>query len=64
MRSEPCGHVQTEIVNLVSAAIATGQSARAIANLHAVHPSATEALVRALQRHFERPRAPDRPTGA
>jgi dihydrolipoamide dehydrogenase len=48
------GSHAAEIVNLVSAAIATGQSARAIANLPAVHPSATEALVRTLQRHFER----------
>jgi dihydrolipoamide dehydrogenase len=51
------GSHAAEIVNLVSAAIATGQSARAIANLSAVHPSATEALVRALQRHFERQRS-------
>jgi pyruvate/2-oxoglutarate dehydrogenase complex dihydrolipoamide dehydrogenase (E3) component len=49
------GSHAAEIVNLVSAAIATGQSARALANLSAVHPSATEALVRTLQRHFERP---------
>jgi dihydrolipoamide dehydrogenase len=47
------GSHAAEIVNLVSAAIATGQSARAIANLSAVHPSATEALVRMLRRHFE-----------
>ena len=55
------GSHAAEIVNLVSAAIATGQSARAIANLSAVHPSATEALVRTLQRHFERQRSSDGP---
>jgi dihydrolipoamide dehydrogenase len=49
------GSHAAEIINLVSAAITTGQSARAIANLSAVHSSATEALVRTLQRHFERP---------
>ena len=49
------GSHAAEIINLVSAAIATGQSARAIANLSAVHPSATEALVRTLQQHFEHP---------
>ena len=43
------GSHAAEIINLVSTAIATGQSARAIANLSAVHPSATEVLVRALR---------------
>jgi dihydrolipoamide dehydrogenase len=56
------GSHAAEIVNLVSAAIVTGQSARAIANLSAVHPSATEALVRTLRRHFERSRSSERPT--
>jgi dihydrolipoamide dehydrogenase len=56
------GSHAAEIVNLVSAAIATGQSARAIANLSAVHPSATEALVRMLRRHFERSRSSEGPT--
>jgi dihydrolipoamide dehydrogenase len=56
------GSHAAEIVNLVSAAITTGQSAHALANLSAVHPSATEALVRTLRRHFERPRSSDRPT--
>jgi dihydrolipoamide dehydrogenase len=55
------GSHAAEIVNLVSAAMASGQSARAIANLPAVHPSATEALVRTLRRHFERSRSSDRP---
>jgi pyruvate/2-oxoglutarate dehydrogenase complex dihydrolipoamide dehydrogenase (E3) component len=49
------GSRAAEIINLVSAAIANGQSARAIANLSAVHPSATEVLVRTLRQHFERP---------
>jgi pyruvate/2-oxoglutarate dehydrogenase complex dihydrolipoamide dehydrogenase (E3) component len=56
------GSHAAEIVNLVSAAIASGQSARAVAKLSAVHPSATEALVRTLQRNFERPRSPEGPT--
>ena len=43
------GSHAAEIINLVSTAIATGQSARAIANLSPVHPSATEVLVRALR---------------
>jgi dihydrolipoamide dehydrogenase len=49
------GSRAAEIINLVSAAIANGQSARAMANLSAVHPSATEVLVRTLRRRFERP---------
>jgi pyruvate/2-oxoglutarate dehydrogenase complex dihydrolipoamide dehydrogenase (E3) component len=49
------GSHAAEIVNLVSAAIATGRSARAISKLSAVHPSATEALVRTLRQRFEHP---------
>jgi len=49
------GSRAAEIINLVSAAIASGQSAREIANLSAVHPSATEVLVRILRHRFERP---------
>ena len=40
------GSHAAEIINLVSTAMSTGQSARAIGNISAVHPSATEALVR------------------
>lgn len=43
-----------EIVNLVATAIATGQSARTLARLSAVHPSAAEVLVRVLRQRFER----------
>ena len=49
------GSHAAEIINLVSTAIATSQSARTIANISAVHPSVTEALVRMLRDHFERP---------
>ena len=46
------GSRAAEIINLVSAAIRSGQSAREIANLPAVHPSATEALVRILRQRY------------
>jgi dihydrolipoamide dehydrogenase len=49
------GSRAAEIINLVSAAMRHGQSAREIANLSAVHPSATEVLVRTLRQHFDRP---------
>ena len=49
------GSRAAEIINLVSAAMRNGQSAREIANLSAVHPSATEVLVRTLRQHFDRP---------
>jgi dihydrolipoamide dehydrogenase len=49
------GSHAAEIINLVSAAIATGQSAHAISKLSAVHPSATEVLVRTLRQRFEGP---------
>jgi pyruvate/2-oxoglutarate dehydrogenase complex dihydrolipoamide dehydrogenase (E3) component len=47
------GSHAAEIINLVSLAIATGQPARKIARLSAVHPSTTEALVQMLRQHFE-----------
>jgi dihydrolipoamide dehydrogenase len=46
------GSRAAEIINLVSAAIRDGQSARDIANLPAVHPSATEALVQRLRQRY------------
>ena len=49
------GSRAAEVINLVSTAIATGQSARTIARLSAVHPSATEALVQILRQRFEHP---------
>ena len=49
------GSVAAEIIDLVSVAMATGRSAGAVANLPAVHPSATEALVRTLRQRFEHP---------
>jgi pyruvate/2-oxoglutarate dehydrogenase complex dihydrolipoamide dehydrogenase (E3) component len=49
------GSRAAEIINLVSAAMRNGQSAREIASLPAVHPSATEVLVRTLRQHFDHP---------
>jgi dihydrolipoamide dehydrogenase len=49
------GSRAAEIINLVGTAIANNLSARVIANLSAVHPSATEILVRILRNHFEQP---------
>ena len=49
------GSRAAEIINLVATAIANGQSARAIARLSPVHPSATEVLVRTLRQRFARP---------
>jgi len=43
-----------EIVNLASAAIRHGLTARKVADLSLVHPSASEALVRALQERYDR----------
>jgi pyruvate/2-oxoglutarate dehydrogenase complex dihydrolipoamide dehydrogenase (E3) component len=49
------GSRAAEIINLVSTAMNNGQSAREIANLSAVHPSATEVLVQTLRQHFDHP---------
>jgi pyruvate/2-oxoglutarate dehydrogenase complex dihydrolipoamide dehydrogenase (E3) component len=49
------GSRAAEIINLVSTAIANGQTARDIANLSVVHPSATEILVRTLRQRFNHP---------
>jgi pyruvate/2-oxoglutarate dehydrogenase complex dihydrolipoamide dehydrogenase (E3) component len=49
------GSRAAEIVNLVSTAMANGQTARHIANLSVVHPSATEVLVDMLRNHFDSP---------
>jgi len=48
------GSRAAEIVNIVSTAMQNGQSAREVANLPAVHPSATEALVKTLRQRFDR----------
>jgi dihydrolipoamide dehydrogenase len=47
------GSRAAEIINLVGTAIANGLSARDISKLSAVHPSATEVLVRILRDHFD-----------
>jgi dihydrolipoamide dehydrogenase len=49
------GSRAAEIINLVSTAMHNSQSARELANLPAVHPSATEVLVRTLRQHFDQP---------
>lgn len=49
------GSRAAEIINLVSMAMKYGQSAREIGNLSAVHPSATEVLVRTLRQRFDHP---------
>jgi pyruvate/2-oxoglutarate dehydrogenase complex dihydrolipoamide dehydrogenase (E3) component len=49
------GSRAAEIINLVGTAIANGLSALDISKLSAVHPSATEALVRLLRNHFDPP---------
>ena len=49
------GSRAAEVVNLVSTAMHNGQSAREMANLSVVHPSATEALVRTLRVRFDHP---------
>jgi dihydrolipoamide dehydrogenase len=49
------GSRAAEIINLVSMAMKHGQSAREIGNLSAVHPSATEVLVRTLRTRFDHP---------
>jgi pyruvate/2-oxoglutarate dehydrogenase complex dihydrolipoamide dehydrogenase (E3) component len=46
------GSRAAEIINLISSAIRDGESAREIANLPAVHPSATEALVQRLRQRY------------
>jgi pyruvate/2-oxoglutarate dehydrogenase complex dihydrolipoamide dehydrogenase (E3) component len=46
------GSRAAELINLVGTVIANGLSARDISKLSAVHPSATEALVRILRNHF------------
>jgi dihydrolipoamide dehydrogenase len=49
------GSRAAEIINLVCTAMAHRLSARELANLSVVHPSATEVLVRILRQHFEHP---------
>jgi glutathione reductase (NADPH) len=43
-----------EIVNLASTAVRHGLTARQLADLSLVHPSASEALVRVLQERYDR----------
>jgi dihydrolipoamide dehydrogenase len=48
------GSRSAEVINLVSTAMQNGQTAREVANLPAVHPSATEVLVNTLRQRFDR----------
>jgi dihydrolipoamide dehydrogenase len=49
------GSRAAEVINIVSTAMQNGQSAREVAKLAAVHPSATEVLVRTLRQRFDHP---------
>jgi pyruvate/2-oxoglutarate dehydrogenase complex dihydrolipoamide dehydrogenase (E3) component len=48
------GSRAAEVVNLASTAIRNGVTAQTMADLSLIHPSASEALVRLLQDHFDR----------
>jgi pyruvate/2-oxoglutarate dehydrogenase complex dihydrolipoamide dehydrogenase (E3) component len=55
------GSRAAEIINLVSTAMANRVSARELANLSVVHPSATEVLVQILRQHFDHRYSGDSP---
>jgi dihydrolipoamide dehydrogenase len=48
------GSRAAELVNLVSTAIRAGLTAQRLADLSLIHPSASEAMIRVLQEHFDR----------
>ena len=48
------GSRAAEVVNLASTAIRNGLTAQGLADLSLIHPSASEAMVRLLQDHFDR----------
>jgi dihydrolipoamide dehydrogenase len=48
------GSRAAEVVNLASTAIRNGVTAQSLADLSLIHPSASEAMVRLLQEHFDR----------
>jgi dihydrolipoamide dehydrogenase len=48
------GSRAAEVVNLASTAIRNGLTAQSLADLSLIHPSASEAMVRILQDHFDR----------
>jgi dihydrolipoamide dehydrogenase len=48
------GSRAAELVNLVSTAIRAGLTAQRLADLSLIHPSASEAMIRLLQQHFDR----------
>ncbi len=43
-----------ELINLASSAIRLGLTVHRLADLSLIHPSASEALIRVLQDHFDR----------
>ncbi len=47
------GSRAAELVNLVSTAIRAGLTAQRLADLSLIHPSASEAMIRLLQEHFD-----------
>ena len=48
------GSRAAEVVNLASTAIRNGLTAQSLADLSLIHPSASEAMIRLLQDHFDR----------
>jgi dihydrolipoamide dehydrogenase len=58
------GAKAAEIVNLAAAALYAGLSVTQLADLAMVHPSASEALVRCLQRRFDTPARTSAQTGS
>src|SRR5260370_2435107 len=54
LRCLTVGSRAAEIVNLGSTAIRSGVTAQRLADLSLIHPSASEAMVRLLQDHFDR----------
>ena len=48
------GSRAAELVNLVSTATRAGLTAQGLADLSLIHPSASEAMIRVLQEHFDR----------
>jgi dihydrolipoamide dehydrogenase len=47
------GSRASELINMASSAIRSGLTAERLADLSFIHPSASEALIRALQEHFD-----------
>jgi dihydrolipoamide dehydrogenase len=52
------GSRATELINLASSAIRLGLTVHRLADLSFIHPSASEAMIRVLQDHFDRSKQP------